>query len=63
MEINTEKTKIMSFCGKYPVPSKICINNKIIERVNEITQHTLDTHYPFLMKLSLIKCIDTMGII
>ena len=22
MKINTEKTKIMAFCGKYPVPSK-----------------------------------------
>jgi hypothetical protein len=34
MEISTEKTKIMSFCGKEPVPSKICLNNKILERVN-----------------------------
>jgi hypothetical protein len=35
MEISTEKTKIMAFCGKEPVPSKICLNNKILERVNE----------------------------
>jgi hypothetical protein len=34
MEISTEETKIMSFCGKEPVPSKICLNNKILERVN-----------------------------
>jgi hypothetical protein len=34
MEISTEKTKIMSFCGKEPVPSKICLNNNILERVN-----------------------------
>ncbi|KAJ4448392.1 hypothetical protein ANN_10408 [Periplaneta americana] len=33
MEINIEKSKIMSFCGKFPVPSKICLNNKIIERI------------------------------
>jgi hypothetical protein len=25
----------MAFCGKEPVPSKICLNNKILERVNE----------------------------
>jgi hypothetical protein len=25
----------MSFCGKEPVPSKICLNNNILERVNE----------------------------
>ena len=24
----------MVFCGKDPVPSKICINNQILERVN-----------------------------
>jgi hypothetical protein len=35
MEISTEKTKIMAFCGKEPVPSKICLNNNILERVNE----------------------------
>jgi hypothetical protein len=35
MEISTEKTKIMAFCGKEPVPSKIRLNNKILERVNE----------------------------
>jgi hypothetical protein len=34
-KISTEKTKIMAFCGKEPVPSKICLNNKIFERVNE----------------------------
>jgi hypothetical protein len=31
---STEKTKIMAFCGKESVPSKICLNNKILERVN-----------------------------
>jgi hypothetical protein len=35
MEISTEKTKIMAFCGKEPVPRKICLNNKILGRVNE----------------------------
>ena len=34
MEISIDKTKIMAFCGKDPVPSKICINNQILERVN-----------------------------
>jgi hypothetical protein len=36
METSTEKIKIMPFCGKEPVPSKICLNNKILERLNEI---------------------------
>jgi hypothetical protein len=30
MEISTEKTKIMTFFWKEPVPSKICLNNKIL---------------------------------
>ena len=34
MEISIDKTKIMAFCSKDPVPSKICINNQILERVN-----------------------------
>ena len=34
MEISIDKTKIMTFCGKDPVPSKISINNQILERVN-----------------------------
>ena len=36
MEINENKSKIMAFCGKYPMPSKICVtdNNKLLERVN-----------------------------
>jgi hypothetical protein len=35
MEISKEKTIIMAFCGKEPIPSKICLNNKILERVYE----------------------------
>ena len=35
MEISTDKYKIMAFCGKDSVPSKICIDKKIIERVNQ----------------------------
>ncbi|KAJ4433821.1 hypothetical protein ANN_16133 [Periplaneta americana] len=34
MEISTDKTKIMAFCGKYPIQSKICLDNKILERCN-----------------------------
>lgn len=33
MEISTDKTKILAFRGKDPIPSKICINNTILERV------------------------------
>jgi len=34
MEISIDKTKLMAFCSKDPVPSKICINNQILVRVN-----------------------------
>jgi hypothetical protein len=44
MEISTEKTKIMAFCGKEPVPSKICLNNKILERVNELNILAINYH-------------------
>ena len=37
MEISTEKSKIIAFCGKDPVPSKICLNDKILERVNQLS--------------------------
>ncbi|KAJ4439022.1 hypothetical protein ANN_14978 [Periplaneta americana] len=34
MEISKEKTKVMAFSGENPIPSKIMINNTLIERVN-----------------------------
>jgi hypothetical protein len=34
MSISIEKTKIMTFSGKDPFRSKICINNKTLEQVN-----------------------------
>lgn len=37
MVISTTKTKVMAFHGKEPIRSKICINDKILERVNEFT--------------------------
>ena len=27
----------MNFCGRYPLPSKICLENILLERVNEFT--------------------------
>ena len=33
MKIN-RKTKILAFRGKYPIPSKICLNNTLFEIVN-----------------------------
>jgi hypothetical protein len=45
LEISTEKTKIMVFCGKAPVPSKICLNNKILERINEFKYLILAINY------------------
>jgi hypothetical protein len=65
MEISTEKTKIMAFCGKEPVPSKICLNNKILERVNEFKY--LGYKSSFVGELDLpgkiSKHSKTMGII
>jgi hypothetical protein len=37
MELSIQKSKVMAFCGKEPVPSKICLNNKMIERTNDFT--------------------------
>jgi hypothetical protein len=37
MEISTEKTKILAFQGKEPIPRKICIDNRMLERVNKFT--------------------------
>jgi hypothetical protein len=33
-EISIQKSKVMAFQGKEPVLSKICLNNKMIERMN-----------------------------
>jgi hypothetical protein len=32
MSISFEETKIMTFSGKDPVRSKICVNNKMLEQ-------------------------------
>jgi hypothetical protein len=65
MEICTEKTKIMAFCGKEPVPSNICLNNKILERLNEFNY--LGYKLSFVGELDLpgkvSKYSKTMGII
>ena len=65
MEISTEKTKIMAFCGKYPVPSKICVNNKLLERLNIITY--LGYKLSFLDNLDIsekiLKFNKSMGVI
>jgi hypothetical protein len=34
MEINTEKTRVMSFTGMEPIRSKICISNKTLKQQN-----------------------------
>jgi hypothetical protein len=65
MEISTAKTKIMAFCGKETVSSKICLNNKILERVNEFKY--LGYKLSFIGELDLpgkiSKCSKTMFII
>jgi hypothetical protein len=34
MEISIEKTKIIAFQGKEPIPGKIFIDNRLLERVD-----------------------------
>jgi hypothetical protein len=44
MEINAEKTRVMTFRGMEPIRSKICINNKTLKQQNTLI--TWDTTYP-----------------
>jgi len=37
MEISTQNTKLLSFPGKEPIPSKICTDNRKLERINKFT--------------------------
>ena len=43
--INIKKTKSVSFCVKYPVPSEIYVDNKLIEKIHSFTflVYTLST--------------------
>ena len=34
LKFATAKTKIMAFCGKYPIWSKIILNDQLIEKVS-----------------------------
>jgi hypothetical protein len=34
VKVSTEKTKILACQGKEPMPSKICMYNRMLERVN-----------------------------
>jgi hypothetical protein len=56
---------VMAFCGKEPVPSKICLNNKILERVNKFNY--LGYKLSFVGELNLpgkiSKYSKTMGFI
>jgi hypothetical protein len=46
MEISIKKSKVMAFCGKEPVTSQICLNNKLIGRTNDFRYlgHKLSFH-------------------
>lgn len=65
MEISTNKTKIMAFLGKDPVPSKICINGEILERVNEFKYLGYKLSFSIDSDVSekIIKFNKSMGII
>ena len=48
LDISINKSKVMDFIGNDPVPSKICINDQILERVNEFTVVISASNYLFL---------------
>ena len=48
MEISFDKTKIMVFWGKDPIQSKICLNNTILERVNEFNYLGYNLYFQFV---------------
>jgi len=39
MEISKEKTRILAFLGKEPIPTDVCLDNRILilERINTFT--------------------------
>ena len=47
LKISLHKTKVMAFQGKYPVRSKIIVNNKPIEQVSNFTYLGCDTSYNY----------------
>jgi hypothetical protein len=65
MEISIQKSKVMAFCVKEPVPSKICLNNKMVERTNDFTYlgHKLPFQGETDLPQKITKHTKTMGII
>jgi hypothetical protein len=65
MSISIEKTKIMAFSGKDPVRSKICINNKTLERVNTFNSLGCTLSYEGEKDLpsKISKFVKTIGVI
>jgi hypothetical protein len=54
LEISINKPKVMAFKGKYPVGSKIMINNKIIEQVKNFNYFGCDISYNMMMTYKII---------
>ena len=44
LRISTSKTKVMAFCGAYPVRAKIIVENTAIEQVNSFTYLGCEYH-------------------
>jgi hypothetical protein len=65
MEISIKKLKVMVFCGKEPVPSKICLNNKMKERTKDFTHlgYKLSFQGETDLPQKITKYTKTMGII
>jgi len=63
--MSLEMLKVMAFWGKEPVPSKICLNNKIIERTNKFTclGYKISLQEEADLPQKITKCTRTMGII
>jgi hypothetical protein len=65
VEISVKKLKVMAFWGKEPVPSKICLNNKMIQRTKNFTYLGYKLSFQGEIDLSqkITKYTKTMGII
>jgi hypothetical protein len=62
MEISTDKTEVISFLGKEPIRSKICIENTLIERVNSFNYNLSYTDAKY-MAIKISKFFKFTGAI
>jgi hypothetical protein len=65
MKMSTEKAKILAFQGKEPIPSRVCVDNRILERVNKFTylDYTLSYQREVDISNKTAKYTKAMGVI